>query len=427
MDNTLPKRRITITGLLLMTYFSLIACKNSQLNIYGGCIALVGSIFVEKLFSSDRLKITFPTSCKCLYYFTVFCFFSRFWAWELYFVQNLSKQLIAVFLLITIAVGYFIKIKNPSIVIAAVACVGVVLSCYVIYVEGGLIAFYNSATSGTDRIGGEVTNVNNIGMAGALSTVILAYYGIVQKKRRYIPLAIIPFMAAAASGSRKSLLLLGIGIILIVLLSQKDRQGVVKFLKIMVWLCVGFVAFKMIMSLEIMGTVKMRWDGLIASLTGESLNADTSADTRMLMIKRGWSQFLKDPLIGIGLGNSKEFYWRNYGSYMYLHNDYIEHLVNGGIVGFSLYYGNLVYIFVRHVKLMKINKDPEIIMSFIILVLFFIMNTACVTYYDSLQTALYFILWITTIEVKKIEFSQLEQESLTENKNADGGGMKCVP
>ncbi len=427
MDNTLSKRRITITGLLLMIYFSLIACKNSQLNIYGGFIALVGSIFVDKLFSSDRLKITFPTSCKCLYYFTVFCYFSRFWAWELYYVQNLSKQLIAVFLLITISVGYFIKIKNPSIVIAAIGCVGVVLSCYVIYVEGGFTAFYQHATRTGARIGDEVSNVNRIGMSCAFSTVVLIYYGIIQKKRRYLLPAVLTFMVAAASGSRKSLLLLGAGIVLMVLLSQKDRQGVIKFLKVIIWLCIGFVVLKMIISLDIMSTVKMRWEGLIASLTGDSLNADASADSRIRMIRRGWSQFLKDPLIGIGVGNSKEFYWRNFGVPMYLHNDYIEHLVNGGIVGFSLYYGNIVYIFVRHIKLMKIRKDPEIIMSFIILVLFLIMNLACVTYYDFLQTALYFILWITTIEVKKIEFSQIEQESLTETENSDGGDVECIP
>ena len=67
-------------------------------------------------------------------------------------------------------------------------------------------------------------------------------------------------------------------------------------------------------------------------------------------------------------------------------------------------------------------------MSFIILVLFLIMNTACVTYYDFLQTALYFTLWITTVEVKKIEFANLENPPSDEGKEiTEGGAVKCVP
>ena len=428
MDRTLPERKTTLIGILLMLYFSIIACENSARNIYGGFIALAGAIIIDNIFSKDRLKVRFPFSCKLFYYFTVYTFFGRIWAHDLYFVGNLSRQIIAVLLLIAIPTNYFIKKKNPSAVIAAVACVGVILSMYVIKTEGGFSAFYEHATREGARVGKEVSNVNRIGMAAALSSVVLAFYSFVMKKRWCIPLCALTFMVTAASGSRKSLLLLGAGVFLMILLTQKDRQAVVKFFKMLFWLIIGFFVLKFLFSLEIMSAVRVRWDGLIASLTGDSINADASADSRIKMLKFGWEQFRQHPFLGVGIGNSKVLYWENYGSYMYLHNDYIEQLVNGGIFGFLLYYGNILYLFVKHIKLMKIKKDPEIVMSFIILVLFLIMNTACVTYYDFLQTALYFTLWITTVEVKKIEFANLENPPSDEGKEITGGGaVKCVP
>ncbi len=421
MDKTLPERKTTLIGILLMLYFSIIACANTRINIYSGFIVLAALVVLENIFSESRLKVNFPFSCKLFYYFAVYTFFGRIWAIDTYFLTGLSKQVIAVFLLITISSNYFIKKRNPSAVIAAVACVGVILSIYVIITEGGFSAFYEHATRTGERVGDEVSNVNRIGIAAALSSVVLAFYGLIMKKMWCLPLCVLTFMVTAASGSRKSLLLLGIGVFLIILLTQNDRQAVVKFLKMLFWIIIGFFALKFLFSLEIMSTVRERWDGLIASLEGDTINSESSADRRIEMIKFGWKQFKEHPFLGVGIGNSKILFWEKYGVHTYLHNDYIEQLVNGGIIGVLLYYGNVFYLLVQHVKLMKIRRDPEIVMSFIILVLFLIMNVASVSYYDFLQTALYFILWITTVEVKKVEFAYIENPPLDEEKEITDG------
>ena len=65
MDNTLPKRRITITGLLLMIYFSLIACKNSQLFIYWASNSFKKHIVQTQVnFNKASLECFFPDSSQ---------------------------------------------------------------------------------------------------------------------------------------------------------------------------------------------------------------------------------------------------------------------------------------------------------------------------------------------------------------------------
>lgn len=408
MEKTTPKKRMSFIGFLLMAYFSLIACKNTQLHLYGGFIVLCGAIIIDRLFSKERTKIIFPTSCKWYYYFVIYCFFSRIWAWEPYYVSNLSKQLIAMLLLVIIPTSYFIKVKKPEDVLKALAGVGIILAIYVIIKEGGISTFYQHATTGNNRIGGGIINVNDIGMNGAVSTVILLYYGFLKKKRSCLLLSVIPFMAFAGSGSRKSILLLIVGLLVSIVLSQKNKNSMIKFLKIIAFVIVGLIVFRFIMSLDIMATINERWEGLIATLTGDSINADKSSIARKKMIEIGWQQFLKTPFLGIGLGNSTMLNGQRLGIWSYSHNDYIENLVNGGVIGFLIYYGNLLYIGIRHLKLMKIKKDSDLIISFTMYIIYLVMSAGCVTYYANLQGCLYYVLWITTIEVKKLEFIKEE-------------------
>ncbi len=411
MNNTIPKRKTTFIGIILIAYFALISCENTQLNTYGGFIVLVGSIIADNLLSKERLKVHFPTSCKMLYYFVIYCFFSRLWAMNPAIVTDLSKQMIAVLLLVSIPSNYFIKIKNPSIIIAAVACIGVAVAGYVIFKEGGLSAYYERAKIEGERIGEEVNNVNSIGIQTSIATVILVFYGLFKRKFWCLLPAVLTFLVSAGTGSKKTIIILAVGLFLLMLLSQKDKQAVVKFFKIVMWVIAGFIALRLILSLDIMSTVKERFDGFFAVFRGDSYSSDGSSEARWNMAKVGWEKFKEDPYIGIGLGNSKEYRWQTSGIYGYFHMDYIEQLVNGGLVGFLLYYGNLVYIFTRHIKLMRIKKDPEIVLSFITLVIYFILCATCVTYYDSLGLTIYFILWITTIEVKKAEYEQIEKHS----------------
>lgn len=423
LQTSSDKKGITFIGLLLIAYFSGCACYDEVIMIRGGFIILCGFIFLDKIFSADRMKVVFPTSCKWLYYFVVYCFFTRIWAIEPYYVSNLCDFLIPVTILVFVCINYFIKARDINSIIAAITISGIALSVYAVINEGGLSTFYNNAISGNVRIGGEITNVNSIGMAGAVSTVVLIYYGLYAKKRLFLPLAVIPFMAAAASGSKKAIILLAVGLFLMVFLSQKDNSGVKKFFKIALGICVCILLLRIIMSLEIMSTITMRLEKMVEEITSNSNVVSGSTLIRKKMIEVGWRQFLETPYLGVGLGNSVVVNGRGFGFWAYSHNDYIEHLVNGGIFGFVLFYGNIIYLFVQHIKLMKMKKDHHVIVSFMILIFFLVMSAASVTYYNSMNVYLYFILWITVVEVKKQEFATLVENTGEKKEEDENAGI----
>lgn len=425
LQTSSDKKRITFIGFIMIAYFAAHACYNKPIVLYTGFILLCGFIVLDKLLSPDRMRVIFPTSCKWLYYFVVYCFFSRIWAIEPYYVSNLSDFLIPVAVLVFICINYFVKARDINSIIAAIAISGIALSVYAVIKEGGLGAFYHNATVENARIGGQITNVNSIGMFGAVSTVVLVYYGIYAKKRLFLPLAVIPFMAAAASGSKKAILILAAGIFLMVVLAQQNKKGIMKFLKITMGICIGLLLLRMIMSLEIMSTINDRMEQMVEDLIGGSNLASGSTLMRKKLIEVGWRQFLEKPYLGVGLGNSVIVNGRAIGFWAYSHNDYVEHLVNGGVFGFLIYYGNIFNLAVQHIKLMKRRKDNQITISFIVLCLYLVMSAACVNYYGNMQTYLYFILWITVVEVKKREFAEIEQESLHNDENTSRGELKC--
>lgn len=402
-ENNIKKDNLTFIGFLFAGYYSVLACNNEPLPLYLGYVIIAGLIVLDKLFSRERLKVVFPTSCKCLYYFTVFCYFSRIWAWNPYLVTARSKFLIPAMIFLVIAINYFIKIRSSKPCVYAILFSGIVLSIYTIFQNGGLSEFYRLATLQGTRIGRSGMNVNNSGIICAFSVVLLAYYAMYKKKRFCYAVAVLPFVVSIASGSRKSIILMVVGILTLIFLAQKDKKGVIKYIKFIVMISLFFVLMKAILSLEIMSTVNQRMNMLFATLTGDSFNADGSSLTRAKMIRVGFQQFKETPILGIGLGNSPELNGRRINFYTYTHNDYIEHLVNGGIIGFLLYYGTVIYLAIKHIKLMKNNKKSELIFSFATIIMFLVMNAASVNYYGSMMTYLYFTLWIAEVEISERE------------------------
>lgn len=396
---TTKKEKLTFIGFLFAAYYAALACYNEPIVLYPGFVLIAGLVVLDKLFSKERLKIEFPTACKCLYYFTIYCFFSRFWAWNEALVTSNSKFLIPAMVFMVININYFVKIRSTKACLFAIILSGLALGVYVVVDNGGLSAFYNLATQQGNRIVAGDRNANSIGMVCAFAVVTLFYYAIFKKKKSFYLISVFPFVVSIATGSRKSILLLLIGVLMLVLLSQKDKKGAVKYLKLLGLLALLFVCLKFVLSLEIMSTVNERMEQLFATLTGDAFNADSSSLTRAKMIKFGWQQFKETPFMGIGFGNSPELNWKYMRIYTYSHNDYIEHLINGGFISLILYYATIIYLAVKHIKLMKLNKKPELVISFTTIIMYLVMSAASVTYYGVMNTYLYFTLWISEVAI----------------------------
>lgn len=196
-------------------------------------------------------------------------------------------------------------------------------------------------------IQGVVWNLNyiaNMQMTGALLAMIMF---ILKKKPFYFVMFMLMTGVVVFTGSRQGMLNLCISLFLVFLLGTRKR----KFFKLL-WLIVSLLLiYRLMLSVpwlyEVAGS---RVESLFASVSGQSVSSSNTA--RMNMIQYGLNWFMDSPIIGYGAANYKMLFQANYGRMRYAHNNYIEVLVGGGLIGFAIYY----YVYVK--LLIKAFRRP---------------------------------------------------------------------
>ena len=237
-------------------------------------------------------------------------------------------------------------------------------------------------------------NPNTIGMDCAFAGVITFYYFFFKRKKAalwaLLPIAII----VVASGSRKGLFVLLFGMMLIVffLQMQKEKAALSTLFK-MLLIAAGLIAIvNLILQFPGMEKAREQYMGLVNSLLGNEEEADVSTQIRGNMVHVGWEQFLRTPVLGIGLDNAKIINLQYNNFYGYLHNNYIEVLVNGGIVGFVIYYSFFIVVLKKHINRLN-EKNPLVYISFTMLILRLITDWGRISYFDYMNIPL-FAFWV---------------------------------
>ena len=237
-------------------------------------------------------------------------------------------------------------------------------------------------------------NPNTIGMDCAFAGVITFYYFFFKGKKTalwaLIPIAII----VVASGSRKGLFILMFGLMLIIffLQMQKEKAALPMLFK-MLLIAAGLIAVvNLVLQFPGMEKAREQYMGLVNSLLGNEEEADVSTQIRENMVHVGWAQFLRKPILGIGVDNAKIINLQYNHFYGYLHNNYIEVLVNEGMVGFIIYYSFFIVVMKKHINRLN-EKNPLVYISFTMLVLRLITDWGRVSYFDYMNIPL-FAFWI---------------------------------
>lgn len=92
----------------------------------------------------------------------------------------------------------------------------------------------------------------------------------------------------------------------------------------------------------------------IQSLFRGSIEVDSvmqSDSARLKMIRSGFEWFANNPFLGYGMNNYRELYSIEFGNARYAHNNYIEILVGGGLIGLCIYYNYHVRVLYRAITL----------------------------------------------------------------------------
>lgn len=224
-------------------------------------------------------------------------------------------------------------------------------------------------------------NTNTLGMCAAYSIVINFYYVVNEKIRISDLLSLPTAIIIAASGSRKAILIVVAGVLLITILKNFNGKNIVAnsikcllgcaFVVIVLFVLLQLPIFSNIMSrLSLLSTRQKNYNGIIAS------------DIRQVYNIIGWNLFREHPFVGIGIHNASLYISMYYG-HPHLHNNFIELLACGGIVGFLIHYSFYIYLFMQFWHMRKF-RDEVFDICITLLLVRFVMGYGYIQYYSTM-------------------------------------------
>ena len=229
---------------------------------------------------------------------------------------------------------------------------------------------------GSSRLGSSIgINENIVGMYFLFASTICIYY--TKKAKIYYFPYIIFLLMTLLSGSRRALALTLLVVIVFYINSIKKVSNVIYIIPFGV---LFFLVIDLTMNNPILyQVIGRRVTGLINMLTGEG-KVDNSTLVRMDLIQIGVELFKEKMWIGHG-ANSYRFL-NKYS--LYSHNNYIELLVNHGIIGLVLYYIMPLMILMQLARIW-LYKTREVIIAILFIVVIIVGDYGNVSFYSSTE------------------------------------------
>lgn len=328
--------------------------------------------------------------------FVVFTFLSILWAIEPSLAVVKGITLVQILLMSVFAYSFFYAIDDTEFITKAIFVSGLCMCVYLLYLNG--IGAYIGGLLGGMRMGEEFGNVNSVGSYAAITVIIGLYYAMFKNKKIYYLLILLPIFIGLGTGSRKVLLTFFVGTFVLFACKFRSEFTFKNIFKTVLIILVVVIVFIQILQLEMFATINERFQTLINFFTGQGV-VDSSTLKRHAMIEGGMEQFFKTPVLGIGIGNSPVITSNILGESTYLHNNYVEILACGGIVGFICFYAMFAYVLINLIKLL-LKNNSNAILPFTIIIIYLINQYAMVVYYDK-TTYLYLVYCFLVIKKEK--------------------------
>ena len=253
-----------------------------------------------------------------------------------------------------------------------------------------LVAFYSITVYGFDKIvsvsdeilnAESFANINSISMFLAFGTICELYLILFREFKWYSLLSFLSVFIIAASRTRKSIIFLVLGTVLLLLFRfSKSKSAGYRVLKIVSILIIAFSVIYIASQLPIFAGVNTRLEQMLNTFMGEG-KMDSSSLMRNDLVELGLFCFSHKPLTGIGMACTHSYAWTNLQFDSYLHNNYVELLAGGGIFAFIIFYSMYVYLFYSFFKIKRIA--PEwFYFGFVMIVLMLMADFGRVSYYS---------------------------------------------
>ena len=315
--------------------------------------------------------------------FALFCGLSAVWAREPAAAISKCQTIILTVVCCSMMYPFYEEQESVEQLVTMLMWSGYIVALYSIQ-KFGLSTLLAATVSRHTRMDFGYNNSNTIGMICALSIVIQVYKIIYGERSLWSLLMMPSIVVVAASQSRKALMLMPVGVMMVMLLKNAGNKNVVKgFVKAVFSIAVLVIVIIGLSQLSIFNGMNERMERMFNSFTGEGI-VDNSSIVREKMREAGIAQFLKTPVIGVGIGSSATITELAAGYRTYLHNNYVELLACGGILGTMLYYIPYIACLSVFCRIKNIRNRQTVICITIILVLL-VMDYGMVSYYDKLH------------------------------------------
>lgn len=380
---------------------------------YGRYIFLALSLLAYVVcLAQTRGKMKLPVSEHQLHFLTMIMaiLLSSLWAIDRSDPLQKAVSLIEILLCFYGFFYYFYTTGKLSLLLKAVKWAGFLIAIYSL-IFYGYDTMIDAASSSGLRLDNEFSNINMISNTVATSC-LLEFYDLMNKKDRllalfYIPSAVVIF----ACQSRKTFLFLFFGILGLIVLQHRGKWNA---LKIAAGLTAFAVIFVVLSNTKAFSGMFERMQSLLNMYSGEG-KVDHSALLRRSMIQVGFQTWLGDPIGGIGVGCSHYLTSAYWGTNSYLHNNYVELLSGGGIIGFAAYYWFHIYLLCQIIKAKK-NDRSLYSLALVWILLILMLDYGMVSYYSKTQ---WFTLMIVYLIYKKMSAKGTDHEPIEQAEQTE--------
>ena len=257
-------------------------------------------------------------------------------------------------------------------------------SLYFIAIYWKSIINFQSYANGGFRLGDHFDNVNHIGtyfFLGFSLTLYFLLFGSFKEKFIFI-IGILFLLLGMTTGSRE--FVVNVLLIIAIMLFFKFKKK--KWIYLLTLIGVAILIIVLI-NLPFMSTIKTRFDKMVIALLGGG--GEGSTTTRLMWQIYGITLGSQNIIPGYG------FYGFGFasGTGTYSHANYSEIICNGGLLGFILFYGYLVYVFYKTCQWNNPYKNFSATLS-----LTFILSSPISIYYSTKETYLFIGLMIAIMD-----------------------------
>lgn len=325
------KRNITINRIVIFVFVVMYCGFYYQqfLSFITLSYVILGIVFIHNSLMVQK-KILYVNFITISLLYVFYSFLSVIWSVNTSVTIDSSMQLLKSAFIASMFITLIGSKMDFEWALFSFALAGIVYAF--IYLQSVDISNLGADRISRNEVSDLLPNVNTVALLISFSFIYFLYMYFYKRKFVYLIVAGIVFVLTFLLGARKSIITLFIAMIM--MLFKLNATSRVKLLTLSIIFIVLLIIY---IPPEYLTFVSERLAQLNFFETKAEI-LDKSDAERTLLLGRGFAYWLNSPFIGHGYYNFSQLFLKDFGVALYSHNNYIESLVGGGLVGFMLYY-----------------------------------------------------------------------------------------